>query len=386
MKVLKLVIKNIMRHKLRSALTIAGIAIAVMAFGLLRTTVDAWHAGVDASSVNRLVTRNAVSFIFPLPLAYRNRIEKIPGVSLVTYANWFQGVYIDQSQFFARMAVDASTYFNAYPEFLLAPDQYEAFLKDRSACVIGEKIAKTYNLKLRDIMPIEGDIYPGSYEFVVRGIYRPRDKTTDATQMLFHWEYLDQRVRQLAPEFAGNIGWYVIMIDDPSKAASVSEAVDALFKNSRAETKTETEAAFQQSFVSMSGAIITAMNFISFVIIGIILLVLGNTMVMTARERIREYAVLKTLGFTRGHVIGLIAGESLMISAIGGAIGLALTFPLTESFAASLPSGWFPVFEVTPLTITLAACSALLVGVLAAVFPAWRAVKTRIVDGLREVG
>jgi putative ABC transport system permease protein len=386
MKVLKLVLKNTMRHKLRSTLTVTGIAIAVMAFGLLRTTVDAWYAGVDASSVNRLITRNSVSFIFPLPLAYRDRIEKIQGVTLVTYANWFQGVYIDQSQFFARMAVDAETYFKAYPEFVLDPDQYEAFLKDRSACVIGEKIARTYNLNIGDIMPIEGDIYPGSYEFVVRGIYRPRDKTTDATQMLFHWEYLDQRVRQLAPEFAGSVGWYVIMIDNPSKAAAVSDAVDALFKNSRAETKTETEAAFQQSFVSMSGAIITAMNFIAFVIIGIILLVLGNTMVMTARERVREYAVLKTLGFTKLHVIGLIAGESLMISAVGGAIGLALTFPLTESFAASLPSGWFPVFEVTPMTMILGALSALLVGVLAAVFPAWRAVNTRIVDGLREVG
>ncbi len=386
MKVLKLVFKNILRHKLRSMLTITGIAIAVMAFGLLRTTVDAWYAGVEASSVNRLITRNAVSFIFPLPLAYRDRIEKVEGVTLVTYANWFQGVYIDQNQFFARLAVDAETYLKAYPEFVLDPSQYEAFVKDRNACVIGEKIAKTYNLKIGDIMPIEGDIYPGSYEFVVRGIYRPRDKTTDATQMLFHWEYLDQRLRQIAPDRAGNVGWYVIMIDNPSSAAAISDAVDALFVNSRAETKTETEAAFQQSFVSMSGAIITAMNFISFVIIGIILLVLGNTMVMTARERIREYAVLKTLGFTKFHVTGLIAGESLLISALGGAIGLALTFPLTEGFAASLPSGWFPVFEVTPLTLILATLSALLVGILAAVFPAWRAVTTHIVDGLREVG
>jgi putative ABC transport system permease protein len=386
MKILKLVFKNTLRHKLRSMLTIAGIAIAVMAFGLLRTTVDAWYAGVDASSVHRLITRNAVSFIFPLPLAYRDRIERVEGVTLVTYANWFQGVYIDQNQFFARLAVDAETYFKAYPEFLLDPAEYEAFLKDRNACVIGEKIAKTYNLKIGDIMPIEGDIYPGSYEFVVRGIYRPRDKTTDATQMLFHWEYLDQRLRQIAPDRAGNVGWYVIMIDNPSNAATISDAVDALFVNSRAETKTETEAAFQQSFVSMSGAIITAMNFISFVIIGIILLVLGNTMVMTARERIREYAVLKTLGFTKFHVVGLIAGESLLISAIGGAIGLALTFPLTQGFAASLPSGWFPVFEVTPLTLILATLSALLVGILAAIFPAWRAVTTRIVDGLREVG
>jgi len=386
MKILKLVFKNALRHKLRNLLTILGIAVAVMAFGLIRTTIDAWYAGVDASSVNRLVTRDAVSFIFPLPLSYRDRIERVPGVSLVTYANWFQGVYIDKNQFFPRLAVDAETFFKAYPEFIIDPAQFETFLKERNSCVIGEKIASSYNLKPGDIMQVEGDIYPGTYAFVVRAIYKPRDKSTDATQMMFHWDYLDQRIREAAPERAGNVGWYIVKIDDPSKASAVSEAIDEDFRNSRAETKTETEAAFQKSFVSMSGAIITAMNFISIVVIGIILLVLGNTMVMTARERVREYAVLKTLGFTKGHIVWLIAGESLLISAVGGIFGLALTFPITAGFASSLPTGWFPVFEVTPLTIALSATSALLVGTLAAIFPVWRAVTTRIVDGLRQIG
>ncbi|MCZ6776570.1 MAG: ABC transporter permease [Ignavibacteria bacterium] len=386
MRIRKLVFKNMMRHKLRSLLTVLGIAIAVMAFGLLRTVVNAWYAGVDASSVNRLITRHAVSFIFTLPLSYRDQIARVPGVANVTFANWFQGVYIDPDQFFARLAVDADTYLDAYPEFIVEPQHLETFKKERSACIIGEKIAQTYNLKLGDIMPVEGDIYPGSYEFVVRAIYKPREKRTDATQMLFHWKYLDERIRQSQPGREGKVGWYIVTISDPTKAAQVSEAIDDLFANSRAETKSETEAAFQQSFVSMSGAIITAMNFISFVIIGIILLVLGNTMVMTARERMREYAVLKTLGFTRGHIIGLIAGESLLISIIGGAVGLFFTFPTTEAFAAALPSGWFPVFEVAPTTIVLSASSAVLVGVLAALFPIWRATSMKIVDGLRQVG
>ncbi|HET6273323.1 MAG TPA: FtsX-like permease family protein [Bacteroidota bacterium] len=386
MRILKLIFRNINRHKLRSTLTVLGIAMAVMFFGVLRTVVDAWHAGVDASANNRLITRHAVSFIFPLPYAYRDQIGRIPGVSKVTFANWFQGVYIDQNQFFARLAVDAETFFDGYPEFLVEPDQLATFKKERNACIIGEKTARDYNLKIGDVMPIEGDIYPGKYEFVVRGIYKPRDERIDATQMLFHWQYIDERLRQEQPDRAGDVGWYIITINEPGKAATISQTIDALFANSRAETKTETEAAFQQSFVSMSGAIITAMNFVSFVIIGVILLVLANTMVMTARERIREYAVLKTIGFTTWHIVGLIAGESLCISMLGGAIGIALSFPMVTAIGASIPSGWFPIFDLKPMTLVLSGLSALIVGVIAALFPVWRAASMKIVDGLRQIG
>ncbi len=386
MKIIKLIFKNVLRHKLRNVLTVLGIAIAIMFFGVLRTVVDAWHAGVEASANNRLITRHAVSFIFTLPYSYKEQILRIPGVSGVTFANWFQGVYIDQSNFFARMAVEPETYLDAYPEFIVEKDQLEAFKRERNACILGEKIAKQFNLNIGDVMPIEGDIYPGSWEFVVRAIYKPRDEKTDATQMLFHWQYLDERMRQDSPSRAGQIGWYIVTISDPSNAATISSAIDALFKNSRAETKSETEAAFQQSFVSMSGAIMTAMNFISFVIVGIILLVLANTMVMTARERIREYAVLKTIGFTRGHLVALIAGESLTISMLGGALGLFLIFPMVGGIAANIPSGMFPIFNVTPTTVVLASLTAIIVGVVAALFPVWRATSMKIVDGLRQVG
>ena len=386
MRILKLIWKNMLRHKLRSVLTILGIAIAVMAFVLLRTVVTAWYAGVEASANNRLVVRNSVSFIFPVPYSYGERIARVPGVVKISYANWFQGVYIDESNFFSRMAVDAETFFENYPEFIIDPAQLATFKQERNACVIGTKIAEKYKLKIGDLMQLRGDIYPGMWEFVVRGIYRPRDKRTDAMQMLFHWKYIDERMKQEMPGRAGDVGWYIVTIHDPSQAARISDDIDALFANSRAETKTETEAAFQQSFVSMSGAIITAMNVISFVIIGIIMLVLGNTMVMTARERIREYAVLKTLGFTKWHIIGLIAGESLLISAVGGLFGLLIAFPLIQGFAAAIPQGLFPVFEVEPITIALSGLSALVVGILAAVFPIWRATSMRIVDGLRQIG
>ncbi|RPH33421.1 FtsX-like permease family protein, partial [bacterium] len=318
MRVMKLIIKNMLRHKLRTFLTVLGIAIAVMAFGLIRTVVTAWYAGVEASAANRLITRHAVSFIFPLPLAYEGRIEKVPGISLVTYANWFGGVYIDKDQFFARLAVDAEHYFDVYPELIVPKDQLETFKRERNACIIGSQIAERYNLKIGDIMPIEGDIYPGRWEFVVRGIYTPRDKGTDPSNMLFHWQYIDERMKQEAPVREGQVGWYVIRISNPTEDAKVSQEVDELFANSPAETKTETEKAFQQGFLASAGAIITAMNLISFIIIGIIMLVLGNTMIMAARERVREYAVLKTLGFSNQSVLWLVLGEALLLAAIGG--------------------------------------------------------------------
>ncbi len=386
MKVLKLVFKNALRHKLRTMLTIFGISIAVMFFGVLRTVVDAWHAGVDASANNRLITRHAVSFIFTLPYSYKEQISRIPGVKGVTFASWFQGVYIDQNQFFARMAVDVETYFDGYPEFIVDKTELENFKKERNACILGEKIAKQYNLKIGDIMPIEGDIYPGKYEFVIKGIYKPRNEKTDATQMLFHWTYLDERMKRDEPVRAGQIGWYVITIDDPGKSAQVSKSIDEMFKNSRAETKSETEAAFQQSFVSMSGAIINAMNFVSFVIVGVILLILGNTMVMTARERTREYAVLKTLGFAKGRLIGLILGESMLISLLGGLVGVFLTFPIVQVIASVIPSGMFPIFDVKPMTLVFASLSAFIVGISAAIFPVWRVNAMKIVDGLRHIG
>lgn len=386
MRILKLIFKNSLRHKLRTTLTIFGIAIAVTAFGLLRTVVTAWNAGVESSAANRLIVRQAVSFIFPLPLAYRDRIAKVPGVETVSYQNWFGGVYIDKNQFFARLAVDPNTLLDVYPEYVIPPDQYEQFKKERNSCIIGRDIAERYHLKIGDIMPVEGDIYPGKWEFVVRAIYQPRDKTVDASQMLFHWDYINERMEQEAPGRANLVGWYIVKIADPSKAADISEQIDALFKNSDAETKTETERAFQQGFIAASGSIIGAMNFISFVIIGIIMLVLGNTMIMSARERTREYAVFKTLGFSGGHLVGLIAGESFLISFVGGVLGLAMTLPIVGAFQAFIPKGWFPVFNVEPITIVLAGLSALLVGVVASIFPIQRALRVKIVEGLRFIG
>lgn len=357
-----------------------------MAFALLRTVVAAWHAGVEASAPNRLITRHAVSFIFPLPYAYRDRIAQVPGVERVTFAMWFSGIYIDKDQFFARLAVDTDSFFEVYPEFIVPPEELESFKRQRNACVIGIDIVRRYNLKLGDVMLLEGDVFPGQWEFVVRGIYWPRDQTTDPSMMLFHWQYLDERVRRETPDRAGEVGWYVSRIADPGDSAPISETIDRLFANSRAETKTETERAFQQNFLASAGAVITAMDIMSFVIIGILLLVLGNTMIMSARERTHEYAVLKALGFSMRHILTLIAGESLILSILGSGLGLLITLPAVKAFQAALPKGWFPVFYLNPETVLLACLAGLMVGACASLIPLARIFSTRIVEGLRHTG
>lgn len=386
MRVLKLVFKNSLRHKLRTSLTILGLGIAVMAFGVLRTVVDMWYAGIEAAATDRLITRQAVSYIFPLPYSYRDQITKIPGIQTVTYANWFGGVYKDKNNFFARMGVDPETFFDVYPEFVTDPKELETFKKERNSCIVGADIAKQYGFKIGDVIPLDGDIYPGKWEFVVRGIYKPRTQSTDGTQMLFHWAALDERMKAEMPGRAGQVGWYIIKIKDAAQAGALSDQIDALFKNSPNETKTETERAFTQSFIAGLNSLLTAMNFVAFVIIGIIMLVLGNTMIMSARERIREYAVFKTLGFSAGHLIGLILGESMFIACLGAGAGLLLTYPVVSLIAAVIPKGFFPIFYVTPTTLVLGALAALSVGIAASIFPIQRALGTRIVDGLRHIG
>ena len=386
MKILKLIFKNAFRHKLRTFLTVCGIAIAVIAFGLLRTVVTAWYYGVEGSQADRLVTRHAVSFIFPLPYSYLEKIKNVEGVKEVTFFNWFGGIYIDKNQFFARFAADPETFFDVYPEIVLSEKEKSSFINERNACIVGIDLAQTYGFKIGDIITLEGDIFPGRWDFVIRGIYQPKYKTTDATWMVFHWDYLNERMKEETPQRANEIGWFAVKINNPDDAAKVSNKIDDLFENSLAKTKTETERAFQQGFIAASSAIIEGMNAISFIIVGIIMLVLGNTMIMAARERTREYAVFKTLGFSGSHLVSLIMGESLLISVLGGGLGLALTYPIVAFFESVIPKGWFPIFQIEPITLILAISAILIIGIASSVFPIQRALSTKIVDGFRFVG
>jgi putative ABC transport system permease protein len=384
MKLLKIIFNNTLRHKLRTTLTIIGIAVAVLAFCLLRTLIHAWYAGVEASAANRLITRNAISLIFPLPLSYLNKIRQIPEVTDVTYANWFGGIYIDEKNFFPQMAIDAKSFFNLYPEFVIPENQRALFLRERKACIAGRKLANKYHWKLGEVIPFRGVIFPGEWEFVLRGIYRGARKTVDESQFFFHWDYLNEQVKRVSPIRANQVGWYVVRLADPFKAPEITQAVDRLFKNSLAETLTETEKAFQLGFIAMTEAIIISIKVISVVVIIIIMIVLANTMAMTARERSAEYATIKTIGFGGWTIFFIICGESLLIALAGGILGIGLTFPVVRLVAGQLET-FFPIFSIQPATLWMALGVSATVGVIAALFPTYRAVTIRIADGLRGV-
>jgi len=387
-KILTIILRNAFRHRLRSILTIAGIATAVMAFGLLRTVIGAWNAGVKNAAVNRMIVRNRVSFIFPLPITDLQQLQRTPGVSGVSWANWFGGVYgnsNDFKNFWPRLAVDPATYFSLYPEFIVPPEQLAAFQRERNSCIIGRRLAAEKGFKLGDVITMDGDIYPGRWEFVVRGIYTGKEPTTDEKQQFFQWDYLNEQVKQREPGRNVDAGWYVLRVGGVADMPAVSATIDTAFTNSQAPTKTESEKAFQQGFVAMSSTIITSLQVVSFVIIGIILLVLANTIVMSVRERTREYAILKTLGFTGRHVAMFILGESLVIGVLGGVLGLLLIFPMIQGVKQGF-SAFFPVIGVSAFTAALVLGVAALSGLAAAALPAVRAVRLPIVTGLRTIG
>ena len=385
MYILKLLLRNAFRHKLRTSLTILSITIAILAFGLLRTFIGAWYAGVKASSASRLVTRNAISLIFPLPLSYKDKIRQIDGVKQFAWGSWFAGIYIDEKNFFANYAIDPKNYMALYPEFVLPPDQKKAFLGDRKGFCAGRKLIERYHWRIGDIVTLKGTVYPGNWEFVLRGIYHGRDESTDERLFFFHWDYLNEALKKTAPRRADQVGWYVIEVTDPNRAAEVAQAIDKTFKNSLAETLTETEKAFFLSFISMVGAIIVAIQLVSFVVIIIIIAVAANTMAMTARERIGEYAIFKTLGFKGWRIAGMIIGESLLLTMIGCLFGIVLTPPAAKVFG-KIVGTYFPTFRVEIETIYMDIGASVLVGLCAAIIPTWRAVKIRIADGLRRIG
>ncbi len=387
MPYLRLVFRNLFRHRLRSLLTLAGLLVAILAFGVLQTMVNAWYAGSDMASAQRLVARNAISLVFPLPGWYRERIKAIDGVTTVSTSNWFGGIYKDMTpgNFFAQFAVDHETYFDLYPEFRVRPEDMLAFRKDRRGALVGRQLADAHGFKVGDVVPIKGTVFPGTWEFVVRGIYEPGEETTVTRQLFFRWDYLDEEVRRKTPRRAGQVGVFVVGIADGSRAAEVSEAIDREFRNSLAETLTETEKAFQLGFIAQTEAILMAVRIASLVVIVIIFAVLANTMAMTARERLAEYATLKALGFGPRFVASLILGESLLLAAAGGALGILATYPVAAIFKSALGS-MLPVFHVAPATVAWQAVAALSVGLLAGLLPAYRAGRVRIVDGLRYLG
>jgi putative ABC transport system permease protein len=281
--------------------------------------------------------------------------------------------------------VDADTYFDLYPEILVSEQVRRDFLQDRRGAVVGRKLADRYGFKPGDVIQLSGTIFPGNWELVIKGIFDGLDPKADPSQLLFRWDYLNETLRLRSKTQADMVGFFVVDVVDINQVAEVSQAIDAAFRNSLAETRTETERAFQIGFVKQSEAIIVSIRLVSFVVIFIILAVMANTMALTVRERLAEYATLKAIGFGPRYVAGLILGESMMIAAVGGGIAIALTPPVAAHLGR-LSDTLFPTLVVSGSTMATQAMSALVVGVLAAFFPMRHSAGVKIVEGLRAVG
>ncbi len=379
-----LVIKSAFRNRVRTVLTSIGVAVTIIAFLFLRTFIAAWYAGAESAGADRMVVRNKTAIIFPLPLAYASKVKNVPGVSALSYMVWFGGYYKDPKQFFAKFAMEDHA-LELYPEVLVPPAQMEAFKQDKQGAVIGVRLAEKYGWKIGDRVTLTGDIYPGEWSFNVRALYTATSKTFDQQTMYFHWTYLNDA---LVEEKRDQVGILIFKVGAATDSAQVARSVDQLFANSSAETRTESEKAFQNEFLSMSSQLLGAISVISMVVLVILVLILANTLSMATRERTTEYAVMRALGFQPAHVVRLVLGEGFVISLVGVALGVGLAAPVLRFFADLFQRELGPflgAFEIDPKLVALAVAIALACGMFSAALPAWRAGKLKIVDSLRRV-
>jgi putative ABC transport system permease protein len=380
MKYLPLLFANLFRRKVRTTLTVGSFAVALFLFCLLVTIRGAFNQGVEAAGADRLLIINKVSMIQPLPISYRDQVRKVPGVKDVTYANWFGGVYQDEKNFFAQFAVDHETYRDVYTEFVVPDDQWAAFLKDKQGAIVGKVTADRYGFKVGDVVPIKGGGIPGDFHFNVHGIYTGKRPNDDLTQFWFRWDYL----KEIAPPYYQNYaGWYTVRVAPGADVVQVTKAIDETFANSAWETRTQSESAFMASFVEQMGNIELLMGAIGSVVFFTLLLVTGNTMAISVRERTGELAVLKTVGFTDRAVLGLVMAESLLLAALGGGLGIGLAKAFT--LGGDPTNGMLASFYLPPSGIALGGTLAFSVGVLAGLLPAVSAMRLQVVDALRRL-
>jgi putative ABC transport system permease protein len=379
MKFFRLVFAQLLRKKVRTTLTIGSFTVALFLYALLIAIRGAFSGGADVAGVDRLNVINKVSLIMPLPFSYRDRILRVQGVSGVTYATWFGGVYQDEKNFFPQFAVDKDTWFDVYSEYRVGHDQRDAFMRDRQACLVGRSLAKRFGFKAGDRLPLRGTIWTGPWEFNVVGIYEGSRPEVDTSGLLFRFDYLEER-RQFGK---GTVGWYVVKLANPDDAVKVTKAIDEGFANSPFETLTQTEKAFAASFAKQMGNVEFLVMVIGSVVFFTLLLVTGNTMAIAVRERTGELAVLKTVGFSDVGVLGLILAESVLIAGQGGLFGLALATVAIPGIARAVPM--IGPLYVAPFSLLLGFLLALGVGAAAGILPALSAMRLRVVDALRRV-
>jgi putative ABC transport system permease protein len=386
MKYLHIIGRNLLRRKIRTIFTLLTIFIAFVLFGVLMAIRAAFSMGVEMAGVDRLMILNKISIIMPLPASYGERVRTIEGVKDVTHANWFGGYYRDpKTGSFANMAVEPESWLRMYPEFVIPEEQKKAWCEDRTGAIVGVSTMKKFGWKVGDRIPLQATIFSRpdrrAWEFTIDGTYDSNVKGTDTTNMFFHYDYLDEVLKGTG--FAGNVGWYVIRVNDPNKSVEIAKKIDALFANSPAETKTDTEKAFVQGFAKQVGDIGAIMIAIVVAVMFTILLVSANTMAQSIRERTSELAVLKTLGFGDTHVLAMVLVESCLIAVIGGGLGLLISWELI-ALVGDPTGGFLPTFYFPPKDLVFGIALVLLLGFASGMLPAWQAGRLRIVDALRR--
>ncbi len=383
MKYLYLIFSNLKRKKLRTGLTLLSIMVAFLLFGYLAAIRQAFDAGVEVAGADRLIVRHKVSIIQLLPESYEARIEQVDGVDNAVASTWFGGIYQEPRNFFAQMPIKPEELFDMFPEYVISDEQKEAWLATRTGALVGRGTMERFGWKLGDRIPINATIWRKkdggiTWEFDIVAVYDGAEKGTDTSQFFFRYDYFDET----RANGQGLVGWYTVRVTDPDRAAEVAEAIDAEFANSPQETKTEPEGAFIQGFANQIGNIAFIIVSIMSAVFFTILLVAGNTMAYTVRERTNELAVLKAIGFTDRGVLGLVLGESLALTFVGGVLGLALAMLLVSM--GDPTDGSFPVFYLPASAVVagfgLIAAMAFVAGIL----PALQAQRLQIADALRR--
>lgn len=382
MKFRTLIFANLFRKKVRLFLTLGSFAVALFLFAFLAVVKYAFTGGAELADARRLVTINRISIIQPIPLSYRDKILRIPGVQSITHDNWFGGVYQDEKNFFAQFVIDPENQRQVFPELIVPDDQWDAFLKDRQGAIAGAATAKRFGWKIGDRIPIKTTIYGGgAWEFNLDGIYHGKRAQDDETQFWFQWDYFEEKVPE---QFKGLIGWYTVKLDSPDDAVRVGKAIDAEFTNSPYETKTETESAFAAGWVKQFGNIEFLILAIGSVVFFTLLLVTGNTMAISVRERTGELAILKAIGFKDGSILFLVLAEALTIALAGGLLGLGLAMLLIPAVSQAL-NGMLPNLILSKSMLATGIGFAVLVGVISGLLPGIGAMRLRVAEAFRRI-
>ncbi|WP_437285940.1 ABC transporter permease [Sorangium sp. So ce406] len=387
MNLVSVAARNVLRNKFRTLLTVIGAVVAVLAFVLLRTVLSAWNVAADHAAKDRIATRHKISFILPLPKRYMDTVREVPGVTEGSFMSWFGAKDPrDANNFFASMAVESKTFFKVYDEMVVSPEDMERWLGDRKGAILGDVLATRLKVKPGDTVTLEGTIYPGNWQFNVSGIYTATRKSIDRSQFIFHYDYLNESLPERQRD---QIGWMAARIDDPSRSADISAAIDKIFDEKDVQTATMSERAMNMSFMAMMSAVLTALNVVSIIILLIMMMILGNTIAMGVRERTREYGVLRALGFEPKHVRIFIVGEAATIGLLAGFLGLVVSYPIVElglgRWLEEDMGAWFPYFRIEPSTMVMAVLLSMGLSLVASLIPAYNASKLSVTDALRRV-